>query len=257
MAQRMTWWLGSAVVAALIYALMWVGYRARWAWLHWVDVDAVAPVHGYASMHPGWVTFWTIVCTAFGPEGFRVLGLVIVVLALLWRDVRAGLFVLACIGLSGTLGSIAKGLADRPRPADALATTASSSFPSGHAVAAMAGVLALLAVTRGVLGRALPWAVVAGAVIVAAVGFGRVALGVHYPSDVVAGWALGYLWFLVCLVIFRPRPLTRAASRAKWHGHAPLAPERDVHLGPKPGDADAAGAADHRLRAPGRGDEAN
>ncbi|MBV8294545.1 MAG: phosphatase PAP2 family protein [Mycobacterium sp.] len=39
-------------------------------------------------------------------------------------------------------------------------------------------------------------------------GAGRVVLNVHYPSDVLAGWALGYLWFFVCLVTVRPRPLT-------------------------------------------------
>jgi membrane-associated phospholipid phosphatase len=36
------------------------------------------------------------------------------------------------------------------------------------------------------------------------VGIARVALNVHYPSDVMAGWSLGYLYFLLCLLVFRP-----------------------------------------------------
>jgi membrane-associated phospholipid phosphatase len=37
-----------------------------------------------------------------------------------------------------------------------------------------------------------------------AVGVSRVALNVHYPSDVLAGWSLGYLYFVVSLLVFRP-----------------------------------------------------
>ncbi|MGH3560643.1 MAG: phosphatase PAP2 family protein, partial [Mycobacterium sp.] len=47
-------------------------------------------------------------------------------------------------------------------------------------------------------------AVAVGALIVVAVGFGRVALNVHHPSDVLAGWALGYVYFLVCARLLRP-----------------------------------------------------
>lgn len=47
-------------------------------------------------------------------------------------------------------------------------------------------------------------AVAAVAVALPAVGLSRVALNVHYPSDVLAGWSLGYLYFLVCLWGFRP-----------------------------------------------------
>jgi membrane-associated phospholipid phosphatase len=51
------------------------------------------------------------------------------------------------------------------------------------------------------------------------VGIARVALNVHYPSDVVAGWSLGYLYFLMCLSVFRPfpskpaKPMLRSAFR--------------------------------------------
>lgn len=60
------------------------------------------------------------------------------------------------------------------------------------------------------MGRA---AAAVSAVILVLVGFSRVALNVHYPSDVVAGWALGYLYVLLCLAVFRPKPLPRWAFR--------------------------------------------
>jgi membrane-associated phospholipid phosphatase len=85
-----------------------------------------------------------------------------------------------------------------------------TSFPSGHAVGVTAAVLALLTVASAFLApRRQVVLTVLGAVIVVAIGFGRVALNVHHPSDVVAGWAMGYLWYLACLVVVRPLPLKR------------------------------------------------
>jgi membrane-associated phospholipid phosphatase len=50
-----------------------------------------------------------------------------------------------------------------------------------------------------------------GAVIVIAIGVGRVVLNVHHPSDVLAGWALGYAYFVACLLMLPPtRPITEA-----------------------------------------------
>jgi undecaprenyl-diphosphatase len=73
---------------------------------------------------------------------------------------------------------------------------ASASWPSGHATSSIAfyGALAVLAARRvsAGWGRAASW--VAGGLLVAAVGTSRVYLGVHYPSDVVAGLAVGGLW---------------------------------------------------------------
>jgi len=55
------------------------------------------------------------------------------------------------------------------------------------------------------------WLIALGAVVVIAVGVGRVVLNVHYPSDVIAGWAFGYAYFVACLLMVPPsRPVTVA-----------------------------------------------
>jgi membrane-associated phospholipid phosphatase len=51
--------------------------------------------------------------------------------------------------------------------------------------------------------------VACGAAVVVLIGVGRVVLNVHYPSDVLAGWALGYAYFVACLLMVPPsRPVT-------------------------------------------------
>ena len=85
-------------------------------------------------------------------------------------------------------------------------------YDSGHAVAAIVGVLALLT-AASVLGlRVGRVTMTLGVTVVLAVSFGRLAVNVHYPSDVIGGWALGYLWYLGWLLAIRPVGLTRAAA---------------------------------------------
>jgi membrane-associated phospholipid phosphatase len=74
----------------------------------------------------------------------------------------------------------------------------------------MVGVLALLIVVLPVVRRPLrAWLVAFGAATVILIGVGRVVLNVHYPSDVLAGWSLGYAYFVACLLMIPPsRPVT-------------------------------------------------
>jgi membrane-associated phospholipid phosphatase len=90
-----------------------------------------------------------------------------------------------------------KGALDRPPP-EAHASTVDWSFPSGHAAGSMALVAFAIIQTRSRGGRSL--AIVVGAVIVAAIGLSAVIAGGHWPSDVVAGWALALAWLsALCL----------------------------------------------------------
>jgi membrane-associated phospholipid phosphatase len=212
MSARKTWLIASAALAVAVYALMWVGYAVQWNWLMAIDSSWLDTMHRYDVAHPGWVTAWNVFCTVFGPTVFRLLTLAVIIFALVRRNLRVALFLVISVELSGLITEIAKQAANRPRPANALVTAPSTSFPSGHALGVMVGVLALLTIVLPVVHRQLrPWLIAFGAVTVIGIGFGRVVLNVHYPSDVLAGWALGYAYFVACLLLIPPsRPVTVA-----------------------------------------------
>ena len=115
-----------------------------------------------------------------------------------WRHAQQKVtwLVLASFGGALLLNTLLKLLFARPRPNvfPPLTTETSYSFPSGHAMAAVAvyGLLALLLWRRAKRG----WAVLAGA-WVPLVALSRVYLGVHYPSDVLASLALGTIWLII------------------------------------------------------------
>jgi len=213
MDSRRPWVIAAEVAAVIVYAAMWVGYVQNWAWLGAVDAGLLRVFHDFSVTRPGWVSFWVSFCIVFGPSGFRVIALVLIVVALLRRNLQAALFLVVSVELMGFVTEVAKRIAGRPRPATALTDAVSSSFPSGHALGVVVGVLALLTVTWPFIGQRLriPLAVL-GAALVFTVGFSRVVLNVHHPSDVVAGWALGFLYYLLCVRLVPPRALTSVAE---------------------------------------------
>ncbi|WP_308170422.1 phosphatase PAP2 family protein [[Mycobacterium] fortunisiensis] len=215
MGTRTTWLLGTAVAALAVYAALWIGYGAGWVWLADLDAAGLAGPYRYGAAHPGWVTGWDVFCTVFGSFAFRLLVLVLIVVAAIRRrgSGRIALFLVLTVELSALTTEFAKFLADRPRPATALVHAMGTSFPSGHALGVLVAVLALLAVVAPTLSpRARSWWVAAGVLLVVAIGVGRVVLNVHHPSDVVAGWALGYAWFVAVFLLYPPYPVVRAAD---------------------------------------------
>jgi membrane-associated phospholipid phosphatase len=202
---RKTWLIVSASLAVAVYALLWIGYASHWNWVTTIDSLLLADMHRYSAAHPGRVTAWNVFCTLLGPTAFRLLTVMLIIFSLVRRNVRVAMFLVISVELSGIITEIAKYAASRPRPTTAFVTAPSTSFPSGHALGVMVGVLALLTVVLPVVRRPLrAWLVALGTLIVVAIGIGRVVLNVHYPSDVVAGWALGYAYFVACLLIVPP-----------------------------------------------------
>jgi membrane protein DedA with SNARE-associated domain/membrane-associated phospholipid phosphatase len=156
------------------------------------------------SLRTGWLTDVAKVVTALG-SGVFVWGLTVVCAAFLAarrRWVELSVLIAGMTLLSIGFHEI-KAAVDRPRPLDPLVSASGSSFPSGHAAHSVLYVWAAVTIVMRLRpGMARGAAVVAaGIALTVLVGLSRVYLGVHYLSDVSAGWALGAAAFSLCAAV--------------------------------------------------------
>lgn len=152
---------------------------------------------------PGWVEVMARDFTAMGGHGvLTLMSAAAIVYLLLSQRRHAALAVLVAVA-GGALLTVALKLGfDRPRPdlVPHAVAVHDPSFPSGHSMMAAVTYLtlgALLARTEAALRLKLFWLGLA-LVLVLLVGASRVYLGVHWPSDVLAGWVVGAAWALGC-----------------------------------------------------------
>lgn len=120
---------------------------------------------------------------------------------------RQALLVLVAVGGGQVLSSLLKLGIDRPRPdlVPHLVEVHTLSFPSGHAMMAAITYLTLGSMLASIApGRSTRIYVLCLAVLITfLVGVSRVYLGVHWPSDVLAGWCAGFAWAMLCWLIAR------------------------------------------------------
>jgi undecaprenyl-diphosphatase len=139
-----------------------------------------------------------------------------------WR--YAGLVVAAALGTLVVM-LVLKGIYDRPRPSivKPFDLPGDESFPSGHSMISTALYLTLATL----IARALPtrrlrvFAIAVGVTLAVMIGVSRLYLGVHYPTDVLAGWTVGCTWALICGIVAR-----KLAPEVAKHEPAP-APDDD------------------------------
>lgn len=157
---------------------------------------------------PDWVENSLLDLTALG--GPTVLGLVVVSVTgflLLQTRYHTAIVVLATAA-SGEIANFAmKNLFQRPRPTVVphLRDVSSTSFPSGHAMESAIIYLTLGAILMRLAERRVTKIYCMGIAIVLTllVGISRVYLGVHYPTDVAAGWMFGFFWASLCWFVSR------------------------------------------------------
>lgn len=114
------------------------------------------------------------------------------------RHFGPALFVLVSIVAGTAMSQSLKQLYDRARPdlVDHLVNTHTASFPSGHATMSAVVYLTLASLIVRLVDQTAVrvYVMIVAVAIAVAVGISRIYLGVHWPSDVVAGWALGVVW---------------------------------------------------------------
>ena len=183
--------VAAAVLAAVWFEMLTVGTGD-------LDDDILRTV--YAGGEPGLIAM----AKAFTFLGNSLVGIVISAggIILLWvlgrkRAAVAGLLVIA---VGRLLVEAQKYSIARFRPSDEvhLVPVSTPSFPSGHASNSM-----IVCVTFAILffgHTRWRWpALAVGILLSACIGFSRLMLGVHWPSDVIGGWTFGLLWVLLAL----------------------------------------------------------
>jgi membrane-associated phospholipid phosphatase len=203
---------GRAALAGLALALVTVPFalllwmvEAEWAPLLRLDHASSDRLHDVAVDRPRYVFGLRVI--SFLGAWYTYVVVFGVVVAWLARQAlhRLVTFVVVTMVGSWLLNGLAKDLVDRARPVlpDPVLTLRTLSFPSGHAQSAVVAYAVLLLVFFPALRGRQRSAAIAGSIAMAvAIGFSRVALGVHYASDVVAGYALGGAWVAATTALF-------------------------------------------------------
>jgi undecaprenyl-diphosphatase len=169
--------------------------------------QAVARLFGAGGTDPwgpGWLQEAGRDVTALGSLTILIMvAALAVAFLLLNRQRHAALFVTLSVASGAALSSLFKLVIDRPRPdIETAVRVFTSSFPSGHAT-----VSAVVYLTLGTLlahvtpdRRLAAFFLTTAIGLTVLIGLSRIYLGVHYPTDVLAGWALGTAWALLCWI---------------------------------------------------------
>ena len=196
------------VIALALILFVWLGREVALGDALRLDAPIREAVHARSS--PALTAVMRGV-SLIGSEVVLVpLGLILVWWLVAAKRRRAAVVLaVAALGAEG-IDQILKLLFSRPRPEPffGLASPITHSFPSGHAMVSCCffGVLAAILAARGA-----PWArsrlkrmaiFAAAAILVALMGFSRVYLGFHYPTDVLAGYAAAAIWLVLVRAVY-------------------------------------------------------
>ncbi len=152
-------------------------------------------------------------CTFLGGAILIPIGIALFFAASLSRRVRLAIIVAFALVDAAVFTEVVKELVARPRPTmDPLVTASGYSFPSGHTLNSTVtyGILALVAWRSRLSLAARRAVVVVGVILPVLIGLSRIGLGVHWPTDVLAGWLAGVAFVALAATLIR---LTGALER--------------------------------------------
>lgn len=211
----------AALVMLLVFAALTAVVLATAPGVFGPDARLAAALHRPVLERPALASLLEVIAVVTHPNGVRLIAAAVAIR--LWRagSTRAATWLVVTMTVGGALGIVLKQVFERSRPEwpEAITVVSGYSFPSGHALNSMLAAACAVVLLRPVIARGarrssglrLMWVTLCAYVLL--VGFDRVALGVHYLTDVLAGWALALAVVLATLATFGgPGALSRTRS---------------------------------------------
>ena len=172
-----------------------------------VDRGVADTIHGWVSRQPDWFVLFVKGISWVGRPPFLItVSAIAAIYVLRHNRLRLSLFIVTTGTIGGLVDTVVKVLVNRPRPEfeNALAHAMGKSFPSGHAMSSTVVYGTLLLVFLPALPkRSRRWVFAATVTLVLAIAASRLALGVHFLSDVIGGIVLGLAWLAASVAAFR------------------------------------------------------
>lgn len=194
--------VGMTIAIIALFFFAWLANKVAEGSTAYFDETVRSYVHSFASPQ---LTFLMQIASFLGGTLFLIISGTLIVIFFLYLKRRrpAAIFAITTVG-SGFLISALKLTFQRARPEPFFDTIlpASFSFPSGHSLGSLCFYLALAAIItvriENQIAQVLIWII--AVLMVFIIGISRIYLGVHYPSDVVAGYAVGLIWVVTIAV---------------------------------------------------------
>jgi membrane-associated phospholipid phosphatase len=189
-------------LAAII--AIYVSIRVAAKGTFWID-DKLADLFAYVpdSYNP----FFLLLTELGDKKGIGIVALIVLGwLLLIKRNFLGAAAIALSVALGNEVNKILKDLISRPRPdLEHLAHVDSLSFPSGHAMVGLAFYFFIAyLVIEGMKSTAGKRTVVTiAAILLLLIGASRIILQVHYPTDVIGGYAFGYIWLMLTIYLYK------------------------------------------------------
>jgi membrane-associated phospholipid phosphatase len=201
-----------SIIFLCILLLVWL-CREVWQRKSWpLDINILLNIHHFANPV---LDRLMLSITSLGDPEFVVIIIVVSAGWLLWqrRLPEVKVLILACAGAL-VLNQGMKLIFSRPRPTlwPSLLHETSFGFPSGHAIGSIVlyGLLAYFyAVYRPHYAQGI---YLLSILLIGSIGFSRLYLGVHYPTDIIAGYITGWLWLMACIGLLELQKIRAATS---------------------------------------------
>ena len=166
----------------------------------WLDEKILQTINGFST--PFFDSFFVIVTQLGGVLGIITISVGLLSILGLRHKYKQALIIGSTVAGAALLNLVLKLLFERARPDlwEQLVVETSFSFPSGHAMISAAIALSVIYVCWKTRYR-YP-ALIIGSLFIIIIGLSRLYLGVHYPTDILAGWCVSGAWLVVVALVF-------------------------------------------------------